>query len=54
MARGRFLKDVLVPLLATRLPQLDDHVAERFRSMCDRYGLDLPAKAGGDRTRPGA
>jgi hypothetical protein len=51
MARGAFLKDVMVPLLAARLPQLDDHVAERFRSMCERYGLGLPATGGAEGTR---
>lgn len=41
MARGRFLADELVPLIAAHLPLLDGHVAERFRRMCERYGLAL-------------
>jgi hypothetical protein len=39
MARGRVLKDSVVPLIAAHIDQLDDHVAGRFRSMCERYGL---------------
>ena len=53
MARGPFLRDVLVPLLASRLPQLDRYAAERFHTMCQRYGLGSSAPAGGERTRPG-
>jgi hypothetical protein len=52
MARGPFLKDVLVPLLAERLPELDDHAAERFRSMCERYGLSGPREARAGRSGP--
>ncbi len=39
MARGEFLRRTLVPLVRDRLPRLDDYAAERFRSMCERYGL---------------
>jgi hypothetical protein len=39
MARGRFLQERLVPLIAAHLDTLDDHAARRFREMCDRYGL---------------
>lgn len=39
MARGAFLRDVLAPLIASRRPWLDDHVAARFDAMCERYGL---------------
>jgi hypothetical protein len=39
MARGPVLREVIVPLVAAYLPQLDGHVAARFRSMCERYGL---------------
>jgi hypothetical protein len=42
MARGPFLRDVLVPLLAARREFMDDHVADRFRAMCTRYGLGHP------------
>ena len=39
MARGPFLREFLVPLLAARRAWLDDHVAARFDAMCERYGL---------------
>jgi hypothetical protein len=39
MARGAFLREVLVPLIAARRAWLDDHVAARFDAMCERYGL---------------
>jgi hypothetical protein len=39
MARGEFLRRTLVPLIGQRLGGLDDHAAERFRAMCERYGL---------------
>jgi hypothetical protein len=39
MARGRFLTDELVPLIAAHLDLLDDHAAGRFAEMCTRYGL---------------
>jgi hypothetical protein len=39
MARGAFLREVLAPLVASRLDRLDDYVAERFRNMCARYGI---------------
>jgi len=39
MARGEFLREILVPLVRAHLPRLDDYAAERFRSMCDRYRL---------------
>ena len=39
MARGPFLRDTLVPLVAAHLHLLDDYVAQRFRDMCERYGL---------------
>ena len=42
MARGEFLRRVLVPLVSNHLPRLDDYAAERFRSMCERYRIDLP------------
>jgi hypothetical protein len=46
MARGAFLRDTLVPLVAAHEPLLDDYVAGRFRRMCDRYGLGPGAGAG--------
>ena len=39
MARGPFLREFLVPLIAARRAWLDDHVAARFDAMCERYGL---------------
>lgn len=39
MARGQVLYDVIVPLVGRHLDSIDDHVAGRFRQMCDRYGL---------------
>src|SRR6266850_4567199 len=60
MARGEFLRRVLVPLVSDHLPRLDDYAAERFRSMCERYRIDRPAppsraaaKAAGRRGRKG-
>jgi hypothetical protein len=43
MARGAFLKDTLVPFLASRRAHMDAHVAARFDAMCARYGLGAPA-----------
>ena len=45
MARGPFLRDTLVPLVAAHRHLLDDYVAERFHRMCERYGLERPAAA---------
>lgn len=42
MARGKVLRTVLVPLIASHLDHLDDHVAQRFLSMCQRYAISLP------------
>lgn len=39
MARGPFLRDAVVPLVAAHIDKLDDHVAARFRTMCERYRL---------------
>jgi len=39
MARGRVLRDVLVPLIERRLDRLDGHVRGRFLAMCARYRL---------------
>ncbi len=41
MARGRYLSEVVVPIIAARLGFMDDHVAARFREMCQRYGIPL-------------
>lgn len=40
MARGTYLRDVLVPLLDQAMsPELDAHSWARYRAMKDRYGL---------------
>jgi len=39
IARGTFLRNVLVPLVERHLDHLDSHVAARFLSMCARYRL---------------
>jgi hypothetical protein len=40
MARGEFLRQTLVPMLASRLsPELDGRSWERFRQMRERYRL---------------
>ncbi len=39
MARGRYLRDTLAPLIAGRLDELDSYAAERFRKMCSDYGI---------------
>jgi hypothetical protein len=39
MARGDYLRQVLVPLIAANRDWLDDHVAGRFDAMCERYGI---------------
>jgi hypothetical protein len=44
MARGEFLRERLVPLVAAHRDLLDDYVAERFRQMCARYGLATTAR----------
>ena len=44
MARGEFLERELVPLVASHFAHLDDYAAERFRSMCERYGLSQMAE----------
>jgi len=44
MARGRFLREVLVPFVAARRAFLDDHVAARFATMCERYGLSAAGR----------
>jgi hypothetical protein len=41
MARGQYLRDVIVPLVAAHLEMLDDHVRTRFLTMCERYRLPL-------------
>jgi hypothetical protein len=47
-ARGSFLRQELVPLIARHAGWLDDHVRERFLDMCRRYGMSPETK-----TEPG-
>lgn len=42
MVRGSALRDGLAPLIQRHLDLLDDYTAERFRTMCDRYRIELP------------
>lgn len=44
MARGAFLRDALVPFLASRRGYMDAHVQGRFDAMCGRYGLEPGAR----------
>ena len=44
MARGRFLRDQLLPLLRERLrPEHSGRVWERYVAMCGTYGLEGPS-----------
>ena len=48
MARGPYLRDVLVPLLRQHItPDLDGHAAERFDEMQTRYARVLGATGAG-------
>jgi hypothetical protein len=42
MARGEYLRTVIAPAIAARLPAIDDHAATRFRAMCENYQVALP------------
>ena len=61
MARGAYLRDVLVPLLADRLrPEHSERVYQRFQAMLARYpgflfrtAVDAPARPDGVETDPG-
>ena len=39
MVRGAYLREVIAPLVGSHIGRLDDHVADRFRAMCERYGI---------------
>ena len=43
MARGRFLREELAPLLARHRDLFDDYGRTRFEDMCRRYGIALDA-----------
>jgi len=47
MARGRFLRETIVPLVAAHARLLDDYVIGRFRAMCERYAIDEAPLSGG-------
>jgi hypothetical protein len=42
MARGDYLRQVIAPLIAARLPGIDDHASARFQAMCENYHIALP------------
>jgi hypothetical protein len=45
-ARGRYLRDEIVPLVERHRGLLDAYTAARFDSMCERYRIDRnPAEA---------
>ncbi|MCJ7726923.1 MAG: hypothetical protein MUP76_11130 [Acidimicrobiia bacterium] len=47
MARGTYLKEVLVPLLDRYLtPDVDEYACERYLAMKDRYGIGQSTGAG--------
>lgn len=53
MARGRFLRDELVPLLERHLrSDIDAHSLERFQQMCSRYAHRLGRTPGGEDEAP--
>jgi hypothetical protein len=41
MARGDYLREHIVPLFQRHRYLLDEHVAARFDSMCERYAIEL-------------
>ena len=48
MARGNFLRQTLVPLIAKRARWLDPYVRERFLTMCASYGMSPGEPEAGD------
>ncbi|HET7728032.1 MAG TPA: hypothetical protein VFK54_11990 [Candidatus Limnocylindrales bacterium] len=42
MVRGRYLRDVVAPVVAANLDLLDDPTRARFADMVSRYGIALP------------
>ncbi|MGZ3416270.1 MAG: hypothetical protein ACXVEF_23155 [Polyangiales bacterium] len=51
-ARGSFLRQQLVPLLARHSNWLDDHARERFFTMCRAYGMSPEPPKGAGLTSP--
>jgi len=48
MARGRFLRDELMPILRVRLrPEHSRRVWDRYVAMCDAYGIEPSERAAG-------
>ncbi|HLX47659.1 MAG TPA: hypothetical protein VKS82_04955 [Streptosporangiaceae bacterium] len=43
MARGDYLRSLVAPLIQRHRYLLDEHVAARFDSMCERYAIELNA-----------
>jgi hypothetical protein len=43
MARGAYLRDVIVPMLVSRMEVFDDHIRSRITRMCQFYRLPLPS-----------
>jgi hypothetical protein len=53
MARGDYLRTVIAPAIASRLPAVDDHAAGRFRTMCENYHQTPPEyDSGASQTAP--
>lgn len=42
MARGPYLRDVILPIVAPCIRPLDPHVWSRIQDMCERYRIDIP------------
>ena len=40
MARGRYLRDTLAPLIAGRLDEVDAYASQRFTKMCTDYEIE--------------
>jgi hypothetical protein len=41
MTRGEALRTGLAPLIAANIDLLDDHVADRFYDMCEKYRIPI-------------
>ena len=53
MARGRFLREELVPILDAHLSDdIDGHAFDRYLAMKDRYGLTGSSPASSDQSSP--
>jgi hypothetical protein len=46
MVRGRYLRELLVPLIDQHRELLDEHTLGRFLAMCGTYRIDLGASTG--------